>query len=115
MITSGVIAVLALIIVVMSFNPGWMAKTFDIVLKLIVGLVVLCFVGVAYKLFSAGQVEWANVFAGFIPDFSQWTTAAPEIEKLLDTMPTAQQDFWKEQIVGTAGQHDWRDGDCGRT
>ena len=100
MITSGVIAVLALIIVVMSFNPGWMAKTFDIVLKLIVGLVVLCFVGVAYKLFSAGQVEWANVFAGFIPDFSQWTTAAPEIEKLLDTMPTAQQDFWKEQIVG---------------
>ncbi|MDG1872459.1 MAG: divalent metal cation transporter [Mariniblastus sp.] len=99
-ITTGIIAVLALIIVLMSFNPGWMAKTFDIVLKLIVGLVVLCFVGVAYKLFSAGEIEWANIFAGFIPDFSQWTTTAPEIERLLENIPTEQQEFWKGQIVG---------------
>ncbi len=93
------IGLAALLIVVMSFNPGWMSRLFDLLLKLIVGVVVVCFIGVVYKLIAAGQINWNEVLRGFIPDISQWNSPAPEIQAMMKDMPGEQVAYWKEQIV----------------
>ncbi|MEM7455798.1 MAG: divalent metal cation transporter [Planctomycetota bacterium] len=98
MVTLGM-AALALVIVVMSFKPGWMSRTFDWLLKIIVGVVVICFVAVSYRLFALGEIDWAEALRGFIPDFSQWNSTAPEIDGMLAEMPGEQVAFWEDQIV----------------
>ena len=99
MIVSGAIALAAFIIVIMSFNPGWMSKIFDLLLKLIVGMIVVCFVGVVYKLAQNGDIDWNAIWTGFIPNIKHWTTTAPDIQALLGTLPEAQATFWSEKIV----------------
>lgn len=101
LVVSLIIAVLALAIVVMSFRPGIMSKIFNWLLKIIVGIVVLCFVAVVYKLFAAGEVNFGEVLSGFIPDFDQWNKAAPNVEEILTTMPDDESaKYWRDQIVG---------------
>ena len=99
-VVSLIIAILALVIVVMSFRPGFMSRTFDWLLKIMVGIVVLCFVAVVYKLFSVGEVNFSEILAGFIPDISQWNKAAPEVESVLAAMPEDSAEYWRGQIVG---------------
>ena len=98
-IASGIIAALALMIVIMSFNPGWMAKLFDLILKLIVGMIVFCFVAVVYCLATTGSLDWNAILLGFIPNFGNWNNPAPEIQALLANLDGAQQSFWKNQII----------------
>ena len=99
-VTSLIIACIALGIVIMSFRPGFMSRMFDWLLKIIVGIVVVCFVAVVYKLFAAGEINFGEILSGFIPDFTQWNRAAPEVEKLLAQMPDDTADFWRKQVVG---------------
>lgn len=100
MIISLILAVLALGIVMMSFRPGFMSKAFDWLLKIIIGIVVLCFVAVVYKLFAAGEVNFGEILSGFIPDLTQWSKAAPDVESVLATMPDDSATYWRDQIVG---------------
>lgn len=96
--TSAVLAVVGLVFVLMSFNPGWMSQTFDAVLKLIVGMIVLCFVGVVYILAKNGSINWGEVMMGFIPNFSQWTEPAPAIKELLAQLDGAYESFWSKKL-----------------
>ena len=99
MLYTGIIAVMALVIVIMSFNPGWMAKTFDWILRLIVGMIVVCFVAVVYCLANEGSLNWNEILMGFVPNFSQWSKPAPSIQALLSNLDGSQQTFWKDQII----------------
>jgi hypothetical protein len=96
---SGLIAAIGLAIVIMSFNPGWMAKLFDWILKLIVGMIVLCFVAVVYYLATTDSLDWSEILLGFIPNINHWSTPAPKIQTLLDNINEAQRTFWSDQIV----------------
>ncbi len=96
---SGLIAVIGLGIVIMSFNPGWMAKLFDWILKLIVGMIVLCFVAVVYYLATTDSLDWSEILLGFIPNINHWSTPAPKIQALLENIGDAQRTFWSDQIV----------------
>ena len=98
-ITSGILAGLAFVIVVMSFRPGWMSKVIDILLKILVAIVVLCFVAVTYKLATSGLIDWNSVLYGFIPDLRQWNTTSPDIQGLLAGMTADQSTYWKDKIV----------------
>ncbi len=89
MTTSAVVGVIALIIVVLSFNPGWMAKLFDLILKLIVGMIVLCFVAVVYYLAKTDALDWNAILLGFIPNFGHWNNPAPAIQALLANLDGA--------------------------
>jgi Mn2+/Fe2+ NRAMP family transporter len=93
------IGVAALIIVAMSFNPGWVSKLFDIILKLIVAAIVVCFVAVVYWLATDGSINWNEVWMGFIPNFSHWNTPAPAIQDILTGMDGGQQTYWTKKIV----------------
>ena len=56
-----VVGAIAFVAVAFSFRPGAMFKVFDLMLKGIVGMVVLCFVAVAYVLATEGSVNWTEV------------------------------------------------------
>lgn len=45
-------------------------KIFEIIVKLMVASVLVCFFGVVIVLTVTGQVQWQKYMAGFIPDFS---------------------------------------------
>ena len=77
-----------------------MAKTFDVILKLIVGMIVICFVAVVYYLSSrCDALDWGAILMGFIPNFSHWNNPAPSIAALLSQLDETQQSFWRDQIV----------------
>ena len=98
-IISGIIAVFAFVIVCMSFRPGWAAKIFDLLLKLIVGAIVLCFVMAVVLLTQQNEINWNEALMGFIPNFSQWWNQAPEVSTLMTNLEGGAQDFWQGELV----------------
>ena len=104
MTVSGVLAFAALLIVTLSFNPGWMSRLFDVILKLLVGMIVICFVAVVYYLSTESQLDWREICLGFVPNVKHWTTAAPDVQAILDNMPAGQSSYWQEQIINKQQQ-----------
>ncbi len=100
MIVSGVLAVAALIIVLLSFNPGWMSRLFDVILKLIVAMIVICFVAVVYRLGTNGELNWNEIFMGFIPNFGHWNSTAPAVQDVLSSIPVEKREYWGDLIIG---------------
>ena len=98
-LVSAILGTLALTVVVMSFNAGWMSKMFDWLLKLMVGMIVVCFVGVIIYLTGQNELNFAEIWQGFIPRLSHWNNPAPEIAGLLQGLPEQWHDFWRERIV----------------
>ena len=98
LIISAVILVLAAVAVVLNSRQGMAAKVFDWFLKALVGVVVICFVGVVVLLTVKGGLNWNAIFAGFVPDLSQWNTPTGQIAGLIDQLGTAQQEFWNDRV-----------------
>ncbi|MGI9458299.1 MAG: divalent metal cation transporter, partial [Aeoliella sp.] len=90
-VTCGVLA--------LNIKGGFAAKLFDWFLKALIGMIVLCFFGVVIYLSNQGLLDWGAIFAGFIPDFSQWGQASGDIKPLLDNLSTDAQEFWKSRLV----------------
>lgn len=95
-----VLLVAASIVVLMNGRKGMAAKLFDWFLKALIGMVVICFFGVVLYLSMDGQLNWAKIFAGFVPDFRQWTQPAGEISELLANLPENVSSFWSARVVG---------------
>ena len=100
-IVSGLVAAGAMIVVLLSLKPGWMAKTFDLLLKLIVGAIVICFVLAVVQLAMQGHIN-TDLLMGFVPDLDRLTQPAPDISKLLvaDSISTEAKGLWDSQLVG---------------
>ena len=94
---SALLLILALVIVFMNFKPGWASKTFDLILKAMVGFVVLCFVFAVYKL--AQTLDWATIFSGYLPNPFQWTSAAGSLPDHLADLPDDLKTYWSDKIV----------------
>ena len=94
-----VIGAIAFVAVAFSFRPGAMFKVFDLMLKGIVGMVVLCFVAVAYVLATEGSVNWTEVAQGFIPNLSYWGQASPEIQAMLVGLDGEARSFFESRII----------------
>ena len=99
MIVSMVLLVAAGIIVVLNSQQGAAAKVFDIVLKGLVGTAVFCFFGVVCYLTLQGRLKWGEIFAGFIPDLTQWDQPAGKLGQLLEETQDEYKDFWSKLIV----------------
>jgi len=99
-LVSSIMAVVAFVIVFLSFRPGWMHKLFDTILKLIVAAIVICFVAAVVQLFIQQEITW-EIFYGFIPELSQLTSPAPVLSELLTSgsVSEASQGFWTEELV----------------
>jgi Mn2+/Fe2+ NRAMP family transporter len=89
----------AFTIVVMSFKPGWMSKIFDLLLKIMIAIVVISFVAVVYLLSTAGELDWAAIGMGFIPNIFHWNTPSAEIQGLLIGLDGSATTYWENAII----------------
>ena len=76
-------------------------KLFESVLKSLVGLVVLSFIGVVAALTFAkdSPLDWGAVFAGLIPDFSAPFNPAPAFQAAIDQLDATRAAEWTKTIV----------------
>jgi len=78
---------------------GWGVKAFDVILKIMVGIVVLSFFGVVAAMTMKGSLDWGAIFAGFIPDFSLLSEPAAEIKTFIAN--SANPDYWTATVLET--------------
>ena len=90
----------AAFVVSLNLRKGSAAKFFDITLKALIGLVVICFFGVVVLLSLRGEVSFGGVLAGFIPDLSLWFRPAGELRGLIDGLPADAAAYWADRVVG---------------
>ncbi len=95
---SAIIALMAFGIVCMSFKPGWAARLFDALLKLIVGGIVVCFVLAVVFLTQQNEINWTEALMGFVPDFSQWWNAAPKLAERISELEGTANSYWSDQL-----------------
>lgn len=98
-LVSVVLLVAAGVAVFLNSQQGKAAKLFDWILKGLVGMVVVCFVGVVALLATKGTLDWGQILAGLIPDLSQWNKPTGKIAELLATLPADVQTFWSTRVV----------------
>lgn len=92
--------------VVWSYGSGhWGVKLYEFMLKVVVGLIVLCFFGVVIRMsLSEGGLtgtDWGAVLMGFVPNPAQLWTPAPKFLELLKPLkddPEATR-YWTDMIV----------------
>ncbi|MCH9653208.1 MAG: divalent metal cation transporter [Planctomycetes bacterium] len=81
-------------------SGGWGIKLFEAILKIMVGIVVLCFFGVVLKMsLSTNDLDWAKILAGYIPNLSMFSNPSPEFSDML-SQAGGYAEYWKKLIVG---------------
>ena len=76
-------------------------RFFDIVLKLMVGVIVACFFGVVVKMsFAKDGLEWGMILKGYIPNFSLLTEPAKTFAPFIEQVDEQFRGFWSAKIVG---------------
>ena len=85
-------------VVVWAYDSGNTGiKVFEIILKVMVAIVVLSFFGVVVVM--AGQLEWGEIFAGFIPNPGLLFEPASKFTEII--AQSSNPDYWKEVILGS--------------
>src|SRR5690606_23103423 len=78
----------------------WGVRLYERMLKVIVGLIVLSFFGVVIRLTFADQgLDWARIFAGYVPDFGSIFEPAAGFVPLLEPLSEVQRQYWSNFIV----------------
>jgi hypothetical protein len=79
-----------------AYDSGsWGIKLYELLLKLMVAGIVLCFFGVIVAIRS--EIDWGSLFGGFIPDFSQFYKTAPSFAPYLES--TLHDAYWEATIL----------------
>ena len=93
------IAVLCIIIVFLYDSGGWGLKLFNILLKLMVAVIVISFVGVVVYMSNEGVLDWNAIGNGFIPDPNMLWEPADKFGAILSDAGEFGS-FWSAKIVG---------------
>ena len=92
---------LMLIVIPITLSYGGKGKgikIYEMILKVMVALIVLSFMGVAIAL--SGSLEWGQIFSGFIPNFSLISEPSAQYRSFLDAIPTdAVRVYWETEIL----------------
>ncbi|MDB4640924.1 divalent metal cation transporter [Pirellulaceae bacterium] len=91
--------VLAGVLVFLSSKKGLLTKLFDLFLKLVIGVIIVCFVAVVVILFRNGEVDWSTIFNGLVPDLRQWSNPSEQIQMLIESLSEEKQKIWTDTIV----------------
>ena len=94
-----VLLLLAIIVIWVSEKGSRGAKTFDLILKVMVGMIVVSFFGVVVKMTLTGELNWGEILPGFAPDLSMLFQPAQVYEQFL-TQTGEFSSFWENKIVG---------------
>ncbi len=74
-------------------------KIFEIVVKCMVGITVLCFVGVVVRLTMLGQLPWREIGSGFIPNLRLLSSPTEDLMPLINQVAGEYRSFWSDMIV----------------
>lgn len=85
--------------VIMNQRGGRAMKLFDAFLKVLVGIVVVCFVGVVILLTTRGQLDWNAILGGFRPDIGSWNRPTGRLAELIAGLSESARDFWSTRLV----------------
>lgn len=99
MIVSLVLLFAAGFVVLLNTRRGAAAKLFDIFLKSLIGMVVICFIGVVGLLAFNGELNFGEILAGFIPDFGQWGEPTGKLTEVVAGLDPNGQEFWSSKLV----------------
>ena len=81
-------------------RPGLGVKLFEFMVKLMVGFIVLAFIGVVISLArEPGMLNWGEILRGFIPNPGMILRPAEGFEAILANIPMEYADYWREIIV----------------
>ena len=73
-------------------------KVFEVILKVMVGIIVLSFFGVVMMM--AGKLEWGSIAGGFIPDFSLLSSPADKFQTSLAALnDEGAKTYWNGEIL----------------
>ena len=87
--------------VTMTYSAGGRGvKIFEILVKIIVSMIVLCFLGVVIKLSIIGKINWGEILSGLIPDLSLFVKPTNYIMPHIEKVSGQFQSFWTNMIVG---------------
>jgi hypothetical protein len=99
-VVSAIILAIAVTNVMFYISGARGTKYFELVMKLMVGAIVICFFGVVIQLTLANEIDWRAIASGMVPRFNTLfepaATFAPYLDKLSDTG----REFWSTMIVG---------------
>ncbi|MHC4597359.1 MAG: hypothetical protein ACYS19_20740 [Planctomycetota bacterium] len=85
----------------MTYGAGGKGtKIFEILIKTIVSMIVLCFLGVVIKLSIEGKILWSQILSGLIPDLSLFVKPTDYIIPHIEKVSGQFQSFWTNMIVG---------------
>ncbi len=87
--------------VTMTYGAGGKGvKIFEILIKTIVSIIVLSFIGVVLKLSIEGRIVWGEILSGLIPDLSLFMKPTDKIMPHILKVGEQFQSFWTNMIVG---------------
>jgi Mn2+/Fe2+ NRAMP family transporter len=85
---------------VMFYNAGGRGvKIFEIIVKMMVGMIVVCFFGVVVKLSIEGAMDWSKVRSGLIPDLGLLFRPADTFAPFIGAVGEKFQAFWETLII----------------
>ncbi len=88
-------------IVLLNTKQGRAAKLFDLFLKSLVGIVVICFFGVVVVLAVNGELNFGEIISGLIPNLNQWGQPAGKLGEAIAGLSPDGQAFWRDKIVSS--------------
>ena len=85
----------------MTYGAGGKGvKVFEILIKTIVSIIVLSFIGVVVKLSIEGRILWSEILSGLIPDLSLFMKPTDKIMPHIERVAENFRPFWTNMIVG---------------
>ncbi len=97
-VITSIFFVLSLFLIWLYSGEGKASKVIDGVIKILVAIIVLCFMGVVATLMIKGAVQWKALFSGFIPDFSALFHPVDSYSAYLNETGSFQP-FWENYIA----------------
>ena len=101
---SNLVLVLVFFVIAVGFvwnygRGGWGVKIFELIIKVMVALIMISFIGVVVRLTMVGELDWGAIFAGFVPDPSMILRPAEGFVAILENVPEEFREHWEEIIV----------------
>ena len=98
---AGAIFLAICLTVTLTYSAGGKGvKIFEIMIKTVVSIIVLSFIGVVVKLSLEGKIIWGEILSGLIPDLSLFNKPTDKIMPHINNVAENFRPFWTNMIVG---------------